>query len=103
MSKVRHVFKILGEILWRSFGLLIKFLPAGLAFGGVLAATTSDVKMVALGAIGAWLPAIFAAYAEIGEEIALTAKVTQAGINKGFRKGVQLVEQAEKDIKEKKK
>jgi hypothetical protein len=99
--RVKAIFLVLGEIIWRSFGLLMKFLPAGLAFGGILAATTSDPKMVAWGIVGSWLPALFAAYTEIGEEIARTAKITTAGINRGFAKGVQIIEQPEKDIAEK--
>lgn len=99
--RIKAIFLVLGEIVWRSFGLLMKFLPAGLAFGGILAATTSDSKMVAWGIVGSWLPALFAAYAEIGEEIARTAKVTGAGINRGFAKGVQIIEQTEKELAEK--
>jgi len=99
--RVKAIFLVLGEIIWRSFGLLMKFLPAGLAFGGILAATTNDPKMVAWGIVGSWLPALFAAYSEIGEEIARTAKVTQAGINRGFAKGIEIIEQTEKDLAEK--
>jgi hypothetical protein len=99
--RVKAILLVLGEIVWRSFGLLIKFLPAGLAFGGVLAAVTKDTAMVAWGIVGSWLPALFAAYAEIGEEIARTAKVTEAGINRGFAKGVQIIEQTERDLAEK--
>lgn len=99
--RIKAIFLVLGEIIWRSFGLLMKFLPAGLAFGGILAATTNDPKMVAWGIVGSWLPALFAAYAEIGEEIARTAQVTKDGINRGFAKGVQIIEQTEKDIAEK--
>jgi hypothetical protein len=101
MKRLRAVATVLFEIVWRSFGLLLKFLPAGLAIGGVLVATTGDVKMILWGALSSWLPALFAAYAEIGEEIARTAKVTKSGINRGFAKGVQIIEQAEKEIAEK--
>lgn len=99
--RTKAILLVIGEILWRSFGLLMKFLPAGLAIGGVLVATTGDVKMILWGALSSWLPALFAAYAEIGEEIARTAKVTKSGINRGFAKGVQIIEQAEKEIAEK--
>ncbi len=101
MKRLKAIAKVLFEIIWRSFGLLLKFLPAGLAIGGVLVATTGDVKMILWGALSSWLPALFAAYAEIGEEIARTAKVTKSGINRGFAKGVQIIEQAEKEIAEK--
>jgi hypothetical protein len=101
MRRLRAVAIVVFEIIWRSFGLLLKFLPAGLAIGGVLVATTGDVKMILWGALSSWLPALFAAYAEIGEEIARTAKVTKSGINRGFAKGVQIIEKAEKEIAEK--
>lgn len=97
------ILALLGEVIWRSFGLLLKFLPAGLALGGILVATTGEVAMILYGALGSWLPALFAAYAEIGEEIATTAKVTSAGINRGFRKGVEIIEKVEKDLADKKK
>lgn len=101
--RVRAIVSVIGEILWRSFGLLMKFLPVGLGLGGVLAAVTKDSAMVALGILGSWLPALFAAYSEIGEEIARTAKVSEIGINRGFAKGIEIIEQAEKDLAEKKK
>jgi hypothetical protein len=101
MKRLKQVWVVVAEIVWRSFGLLMKFLPAGLAIGGILVATTGDVKMILWGALSSWLPALFAAYAEIGEEIARTAKVTKSGINRGFAKGVQIIEQAEKEIAEK--
>lgn len=105
MSKTRlkAVIIVVAEILWRSFGLALKFLPVGLGLGGVLAAATADVAMVFWGALGAWLPALFEAYGEIGEEIATTAKVTKAGINRGFAKAVKIIEKQEKELAEKKK
>lgn len=94
---------LFAEIIWRSFGLFLKYLPVGLLAGGIMAFATKDVWTSLLGLVVAWVPALSEAYGEIGEEIAVTGRATKAGVNKGFRKAVRIIEAKEKELKEKSK
>lgn len=101
--RVKAIVTVIGEILWRSFGLALMYLPIGIAAGGVLTAATGDMGALFIGALGGWLGAVLKAWAEIGEEIATTAKVTKGGINRGFRAAVKIIEQQEAEAEAKKK
>lgn len=96
--RIKAILLVIGEILWRSFGLSLRYLPVGLAAGATITLTTGDTSALVIGALGGWLGALFKAYGEIGEEIARTARVTKAGINRGFRMAVEIIEQQEKEI-----
>lgn len=101
--RARAILSVLGEILWRSFGLFLKYLPAGFIAGIAAWALSKDIWLLAISIGASFVPALFEAWSEIGEEIARTAKVTQTGINRGFAKAIKLIEQTEKDLAEKKK
>jgi hypothetical protein len=99
MIRVRIVLTILGEIVWRSFGLFLKYLPAGVLLGAGGTVATGDKLMFLLGLLVAFIPALLEAYAEIGEEIARTAKVTKTGISRGFNKAIRILEEQAKEAK----
>lgn len=101
--RARAILSVLGEILWRSFGLFIKYLPAGFLAGITAVAVSNDYWLLLISIGASFVPALFEAWSEIGEEIARTAKVTEVGINKGFAKAIKIIEQTEKDLAEKKK
>ena len=90
----RAIFKVLGQILWRSFGLLWAYLPAGLGVGGGITYFTHNPVDTILGGLAGWLSACLQAYREIGKEIASTGKVTANSITKGFNIAVDQVERA---------
>lgn len=104
-KRIRAILTVIGEILWRSFGLGLFYVPRGLAVGGGFTMFTGDLMNTVVGASAGWFIALLDAYAEIGKEIALTAKVTSKSINKGFRNAVEQAEEAEalKEQQDKKK
>lgn len=101
-TRLSVILSLVGEILWRSFGLFLKYLPAGFVIGLGLVVATDNFWTLALGVFSAFIPALLEAYAEIGEEIARTAKATRTGISRGFNKAVRIIEAKEQELKEKK-
>lgn len=93
--RIRAILLVLGDILWRSFGLFWVYLGGGGLVGGVAMFVTSDPTNLAVGLLSGWAGAALQAYREIGKEIALTSKVTNAGINRGFRAAVEAIEEAQ--------
>lgn len=104
-KRIRAIFTVLGDILWRSFGLGLFYIPRGLAVGGGFTMFTGDLVHTLVGASSGWFIALLDAYAEIGKEIALTSQVTSKSINRGFRNAIEQAEEAEaqRDLQEKKK
>jgi len=100
--RLKVILALLGEIIWRSFGLFLKYLPAGVLLGAGSTVATGDKMMFLLGLIVAFIPALLEAYAEIGEEIAETGVATKAGVNRGFAKAIRLIESKERELKQKK-
>ena len=94
LLRVRAIFRVIGDICWRSFGLLGMYLPLGLGAGSAVSMFTQRVSDALIGGVVAWLTAVLRAFAEIGKEIALTAKVTNASIVRGFAMAVERAEQA---------
>lgn len=102
MSRIKLVISRLGEILWRSFGLYIKYLKVGVVLGGVGAGISGDVMFMFIALAASFVPALIEAYAEIGEEIARDARVTKAGINKAFNKAADNIDKQEEKAATKK-
>ena len=103
LKLVRAIVMTILEIFWRSIGLSVRYLPVGLAAGAIIAIPTGDPSALVIGALTGWLTALFTAYGVIGEEIALTAKVTPRGINKGFRAAIKVIEEQEQEQPKKRK
>lgn len=101
MIRFRIILTVFGDVLWRSFGLFLKYLPAGVLLGAGGTVVTNDKMMFLVGLVVAFIPALLEAYAEIGEEIARTAKVTKTGINRGFNKAIRILEEQAKEAKNK--
>jgi hypothetical protein len=70
------------------------YLPLGLGAGSAVSLFTARVTDALVGGIVAWLTAVLRAFAEIGKEIALTARVTDASIVRGFAIAVEQAEEA---------
>jgi hypothetical protein len=70
------------------------YLPLGLGAGSLVSLFTTRVSDALVGGIVAWFTAVLRALAEIGKEIALTAKVTNASIVRGFALAVEQAEEA---------
>jgi hypothetical protein len=102
-SRATAIVLVIAEILWRSFGLFMKYLPTGLIIGLVATTATQNYWLLFISILGSFIPALLEAYSEIGEEIARTAKVTDFGINRGFNKAIRLIEDKEKEVKDKNK
>lgn len=96
MARISLILSRLGEILWRSFGLYVKYLRMGVVLGGAGAGITGDIKVFFLSLVAAFIPALIEAWSEIGEEIARDAKVTKSGINKAFNKAADSIDKQEK-------
>ena len=100
-KRIATIVKIVAEILWRSLGLSLRYLPVGLAGGAVIAIPTGDPSALIIGALSGWLSALFKAYGMIGEEIALTAKVTPKGLNRSFRSAIDEINEQEQELPKK--
>ncbi len=99
--RIKVIFSIVGEILWRSFGLYVKYLKYGVVLGGVGAGISGDISLMFWSLLAAFVPAVIDAYSEIGEEIARTNNVTKTGINRAFNKAVDALERQEKEASKK--
>lgn len=102
MARIKLIFSRLGEIIWRSFGLYVKYLRMGIVLGGVGAGISGDIMFMLIALAAAFVPALIEAYSEIGEEIARDARVTKAGINKAFNKAADNIDKQEQKASEKK-
>lgn len=96
MTRLKLILSRFGEILWRSFGLYVKYLKVGIVLGGVGAGISGDVMFMFIALAASFVPALIEAYSEIGEEIARDARVTKAGINKAFNKAADNIDRQEK-------
>lgn len=101
MAKIKLIFSTIGEVLWRSFGLYLKFLKFGVVFGGVGSAIAGDIKILFIGLLAAFVPSLIEAVAELGEEITRTGKSTKPGINHAFNKAADALDKQEKKAEEK--
>lgn len=101
MRRLKLAFSLIGEVLWRSFGLYVKYLKVGVVLGGAGTAFTGDVRVFFISLVAAFVPALLEAYSEIGEEIARTGKSTRPGIERSFNKAVDLLEKQEKQAENK--
>lgn len=101
MKRIKLVLALTGEVLWRSFGLYLKFLKYGFVLGGVGSAIAGDINILFIGLLAAFAPALIEAISEVGEEITRTGKSTKPGINKAFNKAADALDKQEKQAESK--
>jgi hypothetical protein len=90
-TRISVIVGILGDILWRSFGLAWYVVPTGMGIGSIPALGTNWVTggLIAFGA--SWVIAA----RDMGREIAMTSRLSMSDVSNAFKKAVAQQEKAE--------
>jgi hypothetical protein len=89
MNIIKQTLRLIGEFVWRSFGLFLFVLGAGAGIGGLMGDAFTGVLMVFGGAL-------LVAVGWIGYRIVITGSLNLKDISDGMRRAAEQVE-AEKD------
>ena len=90
-NRAKAILSVLGDILWRSFGLAWYVVPTGMGIGSIPALGANWIT----GGLIAFLAAFVIAAREMGKEIAMTATLSAAEVARAFRKAIAQAEQTE--------
>jgi hypothetical protein len=88
-ERTLDAFKIIGEFIWRAFGLLLFVLGAGAGVGGLM----GDSLMGILAVFGG---AVLVAVGWIGYRITISGELSREDVAAGMRRAAEQVETKEK-------
>ena len=90
-TRVSVIFDVIGDILWRSFGLAWYVVPTGMGVGSIPVLHSDWIS----GGLIAFATSFVIAARDMGREITLTSNLSRADVARAFRKAVAQQEQAE--------
>ena len=90
-TRIQVIFGILGDILWRSFGLAWYVVPTGMGVGSIPVLQSNWIT----GGLIAFATSFVIAARDMGREITLTSNLSRADVAKAFKKAVAQQEQNE--------
>jgi hypothetical protein len=86
MSRIKAVWEVVSELLWRGFGIFLFILGGSAGVGAALTGNWLD------GVVIAWGTLMLGVLAAIGYAIATTGKATKADVAKGASDAIQKAE-----------
>lgn len=86
MSRIKAVWEVVSELLWRGFGIFLFILGGSAGVGAALTGSWFD------GVIIAWGTLMLGVIAAVGYAIATTGKATRADVAKGASDAIQKAE-----------
>jgi hypothetical protein len=86
MSRIKAVWEVVSELLWRGFGIFLFILGGSAGVGAALTGSWLD------GVVIAWGTLMLGVLAALGYAIATTGKATKADVAKGASDAIQKAE-----------
>lgn len=91
MKRLKEIWEVIAELLWRGFGLFLFILGASAGVGAVVTGDWFN------GVIIAWSTLMLGVIGAIGYAIATVGKVTKSTVARASQDAVQKAEAAKKD------
>ncbi len=91
MKRLKEIWEVVAELLWRGFGLFLFILGASAGVGAVVTGDWFN------GVIIAWSTLMLGVIGAIGYAIATVGKVTKSTVARASQDAVQKAESAKKD------
>jgi len=91
MKRLKEIWEVIAELLWRGFGLFLFILGASAGVGAVVTGDWFN------GVIIAWSTLMLGVIGAIGYAIATVGKVTKSTVARATQDAVQKAEAAKKD------
>lgn len=91
MKRLKEIWEVIAEVLWRGFGLFLFILGASAGVGAVVTGDWFN------GVIIAWSTLMLGVIGAIGYAIATVGKVTKTTVARASQDAVQKAEAAKKD------